>query len=416
MTGDLTMGMDHRICGDHVQPLEPRRLLAFATFGQEMVLRFGGLTELSEDSTALAVARSGRYLIASVAAQEGAEIARFSANGDSIGPRVNLEPEADDRLVSASMDADGDAVVAYSVVADGGDPITKVYVRRISKWGDASAPVLVEQFGEDLNGLGVSMDDGGGFYVGWLRGLGARARAYNAAGVPRGNAFAVGTGGGTSVNSFEITSKTNGSAAALAYVRVGSDSSSPILEFGQVGAAGPLDPANPIDVGATPAENAAVAVLTDGTLVLAFERRRDPGVIDLDQQSFVQRFSAAGVAQGAPIALGPAGATNGIHSPSVDATLDGGFMATFVRTTATASTTYVQRYDAQGRPDPSGPIAVHGALIAGSISENYIAPAVEIDEAGILVVLFRDLADRAVHYQRVESRFGTQQGPELFVN
>src|SRR5688500_12226090 len=120
---------------DFVHHLESRRLLSFTPLGSEVTVPLP--TEMSQFD--MAVAGDGSFLVVGDPIEQPGSpdltAARYDANGQQLGAPLTL----DDRgyNVDASMDADGDAVVAYQKGTNG------VYVVRISKAGVVGAPQLV---------------------------------------------------------------------------------------------------------------------------------------------------------------------------------------------------------------------------------------------------------------------------------
>lgn len=196
------MRTNHSVREDHVHSLESRQLLSFNVFGPETVVPID--MGINGASTALAVAGDGSSIVAARQAggDAGIQVVRYSAAGDQIGSPLNLgTPGEKADYLSASMDADGDAIIAYSTKSDDQDlnnVLEKVFVRRISRTGEVGAPVLIDSFRSDfdtrfapiaLNGLDVSMDEAGGFFVGWMPPFEVKVRAFDATDAPRGDTF-----------------------------------------------------------------------------------------------------------------------------------------------------------------------------------------------------------------------------------
>src|SRR4051812_9351485 len=108
---------------EHVQRLESRRLLSFASVGSTMPVN---LPQPAHPALFdLAVAGDGTYLIASASVSGTTALisaARYSAAGRQIGGALMIDsfatnPEAQSPGVSVSADSDGDAVVAYTGLA-----------------------------------------------------------------------------------------------------------------------------------------------------------------------------------------------------------------------------------------------------------------------------------------------------------
>src|SRR5688500_8215500 len=149
----------------HVERLENRWLLALTPVSAELVVP-GADPAVAAD---LAVAADGSYLIASAVAAAGGTTAnitavRYSPSGVPVGSPITLDTTGATFLginsppIAASVDADGDAVVAYR--RDDG-----VYVVRLSKDGVAGAPLRVDTTPADrfVDLPTVSMDDAAAF-------------------------------------------------------------------------------------------------------------------------------------------------------------------------------------------------------------------------------------------------------------
>src|SRR5688500_6115562 len=145
----------------YITPLESRHLLAIV--GPEIVVP-GSSPAISFD---LAVADNGSCLVAALveATADGPAkllAQRYSAAGTPTCQPLTLATGLNQHDVSASLDADGDAVVAY--LKDDG-----IYGVLVSKTNVVSAPVQIapppvtEE--ESLYGQSVSMDDAGGFFA-----------------------------------------------------------------------------------------------------------------------------------------------------------------------------------------------------------------------------------------------------------
>src|SRR5688572_12105781 len=132
----------------HLQPLESRRLLSFAPAGPDVLVQPAGLYEIDAD---VAVAADGSYLVAKLSRSvpKGDDpgvtlisVTRYSRAGEQIGQPLTVDSfsgntqEASVQELSASIDADGDAVVAYvaGIWGPGGEGLTqRLYFTRVSK-------------------------------------------------------------------------------------------------------------------------------------------------------------------------------------------------------------------------------------------------------------------------------------------
>ena len=331
-----------------LQSLESRRLLSVSPLGTEVTVPFP--TQMSQVD--MAVAGDGSFIVvADPIEQPGSPdlvAVRYAASGEQVGAPLTL----DDRgfNVSVSMEADGDAVVAYQK-GDG------LYVVRVSKAGVVAAPLRVATApeGESIWESSVSMDDGGGFFLVWIHEprdfpseTDARMvfRAFDASGVPRGAEILSSRSDFTDYDNLDMAAYRDGSGGVFGYRNFGDG-------FPAVGAARvsqtEFTGITFLDVGSPP----DVSVRADRSFVLAYDR-------------FVQRFDASGVQVGEPIAIGEASTEpalgDRVHAVTVHARPDGGFIAGFAVDRLepggdVGAMTYVQQYNAAGEA-MGGPIQV----------------------------------------------------------
>ena len=100
---------------NNIQLLEPRRLLAFTPFSEEAVVP--GAVPGSYD---LAVAGDGSFIVA-YADETRLQAVRYDADGEQVGGVLTVASLVTAAVgdVSAAMDADGDAVIAYTSLEPG---------------------------------------------------------------------------------------------------------------------------------------------------------------------------------------------------------------------------------------------------------------------------------------------------------
>lgn len=106
------------------------------------------------------------------------------------------------------------------------------------------------------------------------------------------------------------------------------------------------------------------------------------------------------------------GLDKGIHSVSVDALYDGGFVAALVQTEGDTSRVFARRYDAGGA-DLDGAVLVDVQPAADGRDE--INSVIATDNIGSAVVAYRDAATDAVLYRRRSGDFAQLRGAELYV-
>src|SRR4051812_28550982 len=123
----------------------------------------------------LAVAGDGSYVVASAqtTGQTTTIIAsRYSAAGQKIYAKtVDSGLAAGD--VSVAADANGDAVVGYTLDLDANANGDEIYFKTISAAGTLGSRVQAGKAAstadtERVESVNVAMDDGGRFYVGWV--------------------------------------------------------------------------------------------------------------------------------------------------------------------------------------------------------------------------------------------------------
>src|SRR5438552_2110143 len=122
------------------EPLEPRRMLSFTVFGSE-----GMVPATAQVSRAdVAMAGNGSFIVAQIDG-DALEAVRYSATGEQVGEPLVLDKRKDTTFLdlAVSMDADGDAVVAYTADSKNFFGGHRIYVSRISKAGVVSDPLLV---------------------------------------------------------------------------------------------------------------------------------------------------------------------------------------------------------------------------------------------------------------------------------
>ena len=190
-----------------IQPLESRRLLSLTLVGPEVTVPLP--TEMSQFD--MAVADNGSFIVVGDPIEQPNSppviAIRYAAAGEQIGAPLTLDNHG--FTVSVAMDADGDAVVAY-LKSSGG-----LYVVRISKDGGTTPPQLIST--GSIFDTAISMDDAGGYFVGWLdRSLGdvVRLRAFSGDGTPRAAVFEPEPRGGLDgYGGLELAAKPDGSGA-----------------------------------------------------------------------------------------------------------------------------------------------------------------------------------------------------------
>jgi Ca2+-binding RTX toxin-like protein len=430
--------MLNSIAGTQVEALEARRLLSLVPLGGEASVP----APAPVGATDVAVADDGNYLIATATPFTNGTTAltvsavRYSASGQQLGGPIELFSQSTPGVpeIAASMDADGDAVVAFNVWettnADSDPGTFSLYFARISRSGVVSDRVLVDSldapsFDQRLFAPAVSIDASGGFFVGWMQDVTRDVhtynfRAYNAAGAPRAAAFSATENSPFSIiSNLDLDATPDGSGAVFAGLFSGSDSLVNETHFGRIDTDSLIDIVH-VDRTIGGSDGAPSVVAFDGgSFLVGFHNSADllgPGT------SIVQRYDAFGEAVGSQIRIGDSlGSGKDIGPIKIDDMPDGGFVATFIYATVnppagsviTATyTLYVSRYDAAGNVDESGAIAID--TLQGPTSTNgdefftseFLAipsKAVGADANGRVIVAH--VEGNAASYQRLVSDF-----------
>jgi Ca2+-binding RTX toxin-like protein len=337
-----------------VQTLEARRLLSFVPFGEATLSNAAGGQGL--DVAGVPFDRS--YLVAVDIVTDGVHrvmAVRFNSTGQRIGKAMQLyayvpptAPVQQTAQITAAVDGDGDAVVAYSVL-DGDD--SGLYFNRISTRGVVSRTVRVADVDAENTPPSVAMDDLGGFFLAWRdakHSVGFQARAYGASGVPLGPQFTLAQPGSGDLTTVDIDVEHDAAGdvfAAFAAGRV-SDGDRHSVVCGRATSEGLQSGVAELTDSSFDLKEPDVTWDSSASFVVGYTRaeRADP----VDRTVHVQRFGDNGAALGQPMQIGAslAAGGNGAHALSLDGS--SGFVAGFVQTIGNTDTMYAARFDQDG--------------------------------------------------------------------
>ncbi len=165
-----------------IERLEQRRLLTFTPISlfHTIPQRFQSIVGADISSCA-----NGSHLLVTASLGTTSYILRLDLydawDNHLAGPPAFYEAAASMASTAApscATDADGDSVIAYQTLSDGGRTVNFVF-NRVSRGGVVSAPVYVASLTRasadaepTLTFPVVSMDDAGNFFVGWLESQG----------------------------------------------------------------------------------------------------------------------------------------------------------------------------------------------------------------------------------------------------
>jgi hypothetical protein len=417
--------------------------------GPDTVVAPSGRIELDAD---VAVAGNGSYVLAKMSAvvpagagpSEGSvTLTRYSAAGVQVGGPLTLDTFTYEPLVgfqggvSAAIDADGDAVVAYDTRFGGGSAgfSDNVEFVRVSKSGVAATPVLLATEEDHVVASpDVSMDADGGFFVGWSKltdvllgtELGqveasVHMRAFSASGTARGSAFVAASERATydpdsetlpptpQFVELDVAAGIDGSDARFAFTRV-FGLSSRTIRYGLVTSSATVGAVRTADAGRARGRP-ALARYADGSFVIGYAESGttvfEPTILD----AFVQRYDAAGDPTGGRIMVAAPSGDMTIHSIVLDAMPDGGFVAGYhlanyeLPSNMGRSSIGAVRYDASGAQDPAG----HATVATGlGFDDSFVNPiGIGADDRGsaVMTYLTQDIVEAeavyAVHFRRL---------------
>ncbi|HEV2292603.1 MAG TPA: hypothetical protein VGR35_02030, partial [Tepidisphaeraceae bacterium] len=409
-----------------IQPLESRRLLTVAPAGAEVAVPLPVDPPLFEFD--MAVGGGGSFIVVSDPFGFGGApviAVRYSAAGEQVGGRITIDDAGFNAAVS--MDADGDAVVAYQ------PDLTRVDIVRIARTGAVSASQQIDTVHarERISDVRVSMDDAGGFFVAWTRETDVGevfqyARAFDAAGQPRGPRVEVRIGGIANPHShLGIAALRDGSGAIVTHVEVAHTHD--LLYAHRVSTSAVLSPQTPPQEIAANSYEPEAATYPDGSFIVGMTTV----LVRNDLYGFgtVQRFDASGAAVGEPIKL--RGSSFRVRSVTLHPLPDGGFLAGYVYAQDESTedfdapprvaTTYVERFTREG-VSITGPVA----LDVGPAEAHRVG--VGRDGAGVVAYLqqpaielgfgpfFTGELPGEVHFRRLTVAGTRLDGAELYVN
>jgi Ca2+-binding RTX toxin-like protein len=348
-----------------IEGLESRRLLSIARLEGDFILP----DSTGSVATDVAVAANGESIVVGAVTdpmQAGATLKawRFGADGVQIGEPLTLDIAIGSESVSVSMDADGDAVVAYQKTA------ARIYFVRISRTGVVSAPVLVREPQEEdgARTAAVSMDAAGDFFIAQIINSRIEVQRFTAAGATSGASFAADTiniGGFIQV---DIAAKPDGSGAVVGYsfYDAGAFWNVRAAVVSTTARVGPTIPISSGQEGGFP----SVATSDDGSFVVGYKQfDSDPIGNTSNERGFLKRFNAAGEPQGAPVTLGDGAVT-------VDDLAGGGFVAFF----ADDGVQFGQRFDESGTAIDAEPSTI-------SVSD-FVDPNIASDASGVITLAY----------------------------
>ena len=322
------------VCG--VERLEPRQLLSAAALGNEFRVNTTTAGNQTAYTGSTAIDAAGDYIVTWTSngqdgSGDGVYAQRYNAAGVAQGIefRVNTTTVGEQRLSTVAMDAAGDFVITWSSFGQDGSS-DGVYAQRYNAAGVAQG-VEFRVNTTTLNSQSastVAMDATGDFVIAWTSsyqdgsGDGVYAQRYNAAGVAQGGEFQVNTT--TTLNQHDpaVAMDADGD-----FVITWADQNSYGVLAQRYNAAG-LAQGGESRVNTTPGStffpSAQVAMDAAGDFVVTWtgisSQNLNPGIV------FVQRFNAAGVAQGGEFQTTMGGDN---HSSTVAMDATGNFAVTW---------------------------------------------------------------------------------------
>ena len=410
----------------NAERLESRRLLAFTPFTDEVLVPGS-----SPDSYDLAVAGDGSFMVA-YADGTAVRVVRYTEGGEQVGVITAASfATAVVNDVSVAMDADGDAVLAYTSFEPSAN-FGEFRYSHINRSGVVDDGGVLDIFDRGRAAdVAVSMDPGGGFFIGSI-GYVARAayqlrfRAFDASGVLRGPAFTAfqQTLLESAVDDLDVAAKHDGSGAVFAYAFVDEGGVVQRVNYGRVSTSALVGSIGKIE--GVEVRTPSVAIHPDGSFAIAYQQLMVETFgfpVQTWTDSRIRRFDASGVQSGNTISLlGPeSGNRVNAITPQIDATPDGGFVVTYAQRFHgqpgaphfEATTLHARRFDAAGQR--VGFVTLYNQLL--NLGREYdVLPVVGVGPDGKSVVAYSEfIGGETVRFRKELPDFELV-GSELFVN
>ncbi len=350
----------------------------------------------------------------------GAHAQPARAGGVGSEFRVNSFTTGAQRAPAVAMDADGDFVVAWESSDQDGSSYS-VYAQRYSAAGVAQgAEFRVNTYAASVErNPAVAMDADGDFVVAWQSygqdgsGYGVYAQRYSAAGVAQGAEFRVNSYTTGSQSAPAVAMDADGDFV-VTWTSSGQDGADYGIYAQRYSAAGVAQGAEFRVNSYTTGRQLllAVAMDADGDFVVAWESNGQDGS---GYGIYAQRYNAAGIAQGGEFQVNSF-TTGNQRSPTVAMDADGDFVVTWASVGQDGSGygVYAQRYSAGG-------VAQGGEFLVNTYTtSSQRFPTVAMDADGDFVVTWPSTAGQdgnsyGVYAQRY-SAAGVAQGAEFRVN
>jgi Ca2+-binding RTX toxin-like protein len=414
-----------------IEPLESRRLFNFAPFGQEVTVPTSG----SSGTADVAVAGDGSYIIVTSAFGGGTfkvSAVRYAPTGEQLGQPYLLYqrplPGFSESDVSAAMDGDGDAVVAFEAFS--ADGLTSyIMVTRVSRKGVKSPSVAVATLTDNdpddfprVTAPAISMDDNGRYFVGWLREVDQndntlQFRSFNADGSPRGATFDVAPEhvGLQFIRDLDLSTTRAGESAAFAYQTLYSDSHEAEIFTGRISTTAMISSTLGRVENDAPFDPTIVAI-DDGSYVVGYENRPSDALFgnrefdEAECESVVQRFDASNERAGGPINIGMQLGNDGLGVVEPAIARIGGNGA-FVATYRKGTTLFAQRYSATVVSDDAGPVDID----MGVFRDTRIGAAPSGDAVAVYIEDGGGANEFSTHSRRLTSAVAAIDNSVLYV-
>lgn len=431
-------------CSATVHSLEPRRLLSLNLFGEETTVPGSGLSGYAQQQ--VAVADDGSYLTARIDLESDLNVkitaARYNANGKRLTTHVIASFPRGENVptyrLSASMDADGDAVIAYSrdfepFILPEIQTSGTIHVVRLSRAGVVSTPELVADGRVAVPA--ISMDDSGGYYLAWIRNgeitepiESIQGRAFNADGTPRGPRFQVMSNAGQVVNDryngplysgLTIDSSDDGSSAAFALSEIGQNRNGAAGRFDVRGEGRRIRFSDSDGQVAAP----SLALRNDGSFAVVLQK----SVGGTSDSNAILRIFDANVQEiGLPIVLRGLRNADNVNEIAIDAT-PSGFIAAYSQVLQRVQTVYVQEFDPAGNANFTEPAVVQSSSVQRVAGIGNFSIATDDSGQSVFTYEKQSLGISTGHYRRLTSGvaaidksvlwvFGTSGSEEVWIS
>lgn len=343
-----------------IEPLETRRLLALNLLGSGDVVDYG-VSSLVPVETRSAIAANGRFSVAAnLRNTHGSQVVltRYDANGDPVGTPITIAeaiyplgsvPQSWVSIADIAIDGNGDTVVLHFESDSQASDLIRVGMTVITTNDAMTGPVTVFENTphNELRDAAVAVDRSGNIFVGYVtedlpQAAQLRIATFDNRGVKRTPRFTPEyVTQGDVVFGFRnlemvYNPHTGGVIYAMTFFKDNDVSSDSDIYWGVTSQTASLTRGQITDDSTF---FPSLAIASNGTFTVGYQASSG---IDDEINSFVQRYSADGVAAGTPIEVAPGSRATQVRLNSLARDGNGNLLATLTTNHLNTSRLYAQ--------------------------------------------------------------------------